>query len=291
MTAEKARLRTGISSYAFRYGIGVSGFRPPRPMDAVAFLAEAGRLGLSHAQLCENLGIAACGHAELDRIRGAAADLGLVLEVGMKALTPASLERHIEIVQKLGSSFLRIVLGDGGEVPESAPTPLVERSVAALKAAVPRIRDLGLTIGIENHFDLETERLVEIVDTIGSPEAGLVFDTTNCLGFLRSPMETLRAMGRRVVSVHIKDYVIRKVEAGYLISGEVLGRGLLDVDATVQACAACNPAAPVLLEMTIRRNCSQSPEQAAAWERDAIERSAARLHAAVERAAAPGGAA
>ena len=205
----------------------------------------------------------------------------------MRSLTAASLERHLEVAETLGSSFVRIVLGSGGELPERDPGALADRSLAVLQSAWPRIRGAGVTIGIENHFDLETGRLVALVDALGSDGVGLVFDTTNGLGFLEPPADTLRAIGRRLVSVHLKDYSVRKVEAGYLISGEILGEGLLDVDGTLDAVAARKPDAPVLLEMTVRRRDGQSPDEAAAWERGAVERSAARLHEAVRQRATP----
>jgi sugar phosphate isomerase/epimerase len=279
----------GISSYAFRYAIGFPGFAPGRPMDASAFLREAGRLGLRHAQLCENLAFAHAPRAALERLRDEATDLGLALEVGMKSLSAASLDRHLDIAHVLRSRFLRVVLGAGGDFPDPDPDALARRAVAALRAALPRIRDLDLGVGIENHFDLRTAQLVRVVDAVDDGRVGMVFDTTNALGFGERPAETLAAIGARVVSVHLKDYSIRKVEAGYLVSGEVLGEGLLDLKTILGEVERLNPRATVLLEMTIRRREGASPDEAAAWERDAIERSAAVLRGALARVPAGAG--
>jgi 3-oxoisoapionate decarboxylase len=274
----------GISSYAFRYGIGISGFVPARPMGASEFLLSARRLDLPHAQLCENLGFADAPIRDLERIRDEALDLGLTLEIGMKSLSAASLERHLDICALMGAKFLRIVLGEGSEgPPDTNSAGLAERAVNDFRGALDRIRGMGLRVGIENHFDLATARLINLVDAIDDPAVGLVFDTTNCLGFIERPETTLAAMGRRIMSVHLKDYSVRKVEAGYIVSGEPLGEGLLDVRGILAEVDRLNPRAPVLLEMTVRRREGMSPEEAAEWERSVIEQSAAALRHAVSR--------
>ncbi len=267
----------GITSYAYRYHIGTPDFVPGEPMSAAGFLEAAHRLGCSSAQMCENLGFAALDREELLSIRDTAGRLGLSLEIGMRTLTEESLELHLALAGLLASRFLRIVLGTGSDYPEAEPDRLAGRAVSILRNAVPWCEKNGVSIGLENHFDLPTRRLVEVVDQVGSGRVGLVFDTTNALGFGERPEETLALMGSRVMSIHLKDYRFQKVEAGYRIGGTVLGEGLLQDADILRTAFGLNPAASVLLEMTIRRDPSMSAGETTRWEEAAIGKSALRL--------------
>ena len=51
----------------------------------------------------------------------------------------------------------------------------------------------------------------------------------------------------------IKDYTIRKVEAGYFVTGAVLGKGMLDVPAVLRCAAGAPNLRSIILEMTVKR--------------------------------------
>lgn len=285
MTGPTGLLEIGIGSYSYRYAVGVDGFRPDRPMDVQGFLREAGRLGLRRIQLCENLQYVGLSAAELSEVGGSARELGIVIEVGMRDLSRDNLARHLEIAERLSAPFLRVVLGKPSPYKEPEPEPLVEESIRVLSDAVPTLRRLGIKVGIENHFDLCPEDIVRVADAVNDPSVGLVFDTTNSLGFVRSPEETLRVMGPRLFSVHLKDYVVQKVEAGYLVRGVVLGEGWLDVDGILREALRFNPEIPIVLEMTIRREPEMDIGETLRWERIAIERSLSALRAVTRKLA------
>ena len=277
------RPRLGIGSFAYRYHIGTDSFRPENPMSAMGFLREAHALGYEGVQLCENLRYAALGREGLLDIRQAAGELGLFLEIGMRTLTEENLERHLEIAEILSSKFLRIVLGNNAVSPAGDPEKLAKTAVAILKNAVSRLEKGGLTIGLENHFDLPTPLLAGIVQAVDSPRVGMVFDTTNALGFVETPERTLELIGTRLLSVHIKDYRFQKTEAGYLMSGTILGEGSLDAEGLLRSIVRINPAASIILEMTIRREDSQTAPEVLRWEKDAIEKSTKRLKSILDK--------
>jgi sugar phosphate isomerase/epimerase len=131
----------------------------------------------------------------------------------------------------------------------------VEEALKILRSALPRLRSQGTTVGLENHFDLTMDQLLGIVRDLGSEKVGIIFDTTNGPGFLEKPQEAIVKAQPYLVSMHIKDYTIRRVEAGYFVTGAVLGRGMLDVPAVLR-CAAAN--APnlrsIILEMSVKRD-------------------------------------
>lgn len=273
----------GIGSYCYRYAIGVDGFRPAAPMDLHSFMKEAVRLGLSRVQLCENLDYTSRNDSEFAELGRLAREAGIVIEVGMRDLSRDNFARHLELADRLSAPFLRVVLGKPSLYREPEPEALVETSVRVLADAVPAMRRMGILVGIENHFDLCPEDIARVVEQVNEPCVGLVFDTTNSLGFVRSPEETLRIMGPRLLSVHLKDYVIQKVEAGYLIRGVVLGEGWLNLDGILREAVEYNPSISIVLEMSIRREPDMDMAKTLEWERDAIERSLKALRSATRR--------
>ena len=238
------RPRLGIGSFAYRYAIGFRGFDPGKPMSLAGFLETAAHDGWEGVQLCENLGYADLSDADLAAAAAQAKRLQLAVEIGLNGLTGQNLGRHLEVAEIFGSDLIRVVVGETG----------VGESLKILRSALPRLRSQGIRLGLENHFDLTMNQLVDIVRQLGSEQAGLVFDTTNGLGFLARPEEDIVKAQPYLVSMHIKDYTIRKVEAGYFVTGAVLGKGMLDVPAVLRCAAGAPNLRSIVLEMTVRRD-------------------------------------
>jgi 3-oxoisoapionate decarboxylase len=277
-TCLRGKPLVGIGSYAFRYAIGFDGFRPADPMTTIEFLIEASRMGFQGVQLCENLNIVNLGKNELSAINDKACELGMFVEVGMRGLTAENIARHLEIGHILSSRFLRVVLGKNGNEPETHPEVLRTKAIKILNDVLIAYPDRDLIIGIENHFDLHTSTLVEIVKEINDDRVGLILDTTNCLGFIQSPYMALDSILPHIKSIHLKDYIVRKIEAGFMISGAPLGEGLLNVRKILTTALKANPNLSIIIELTIRREEQQTMEEVIAWEKDAIIKSIDYLH-------------
>lgn len=260
-----------ISSFAYRYAIGFDGFRPKSPLGADEFLRQAKALGFQGVQLCENLGIAQMTDAQLDGVGSLARELGLFIEVGMNGATEEKLYRHLEICKRLDSGFLRVVLGGKSCKNKDEAVREQLRHTDVLRAVLPMFKQARVSIGIENHFDLPTYALRQIIDAIDDENVNLIFDTTNCIHFLERPQEALEICKGRIASIHLKDYTVKKVEAGHLVAGAVLGDGELEIPGILQSCDR------IVLEMTIRRSPEESIEDVLQWEQHAVVASASRL--------------
>lgn len=270
--------RVGIGSYAFRYAIG--GEPGPIAMDLRSFMTAAVELEFRGVQLCENLAYERSSATELAWLSDFARDNGLFLELGMRDLSWDALSRHLQLAEHLGAGMVRIVLGPPSAFPARDDEELVRTGIATLDKALPRLETTGIRIGIENHFDLTTPRLVEIVETVDHPQVGYVFDTTNGIGFVERPTETLTRFAARLFSVHVKDYEMEKVEAGYTMNGCALGEGLLDLDSVIETIASSPHGPSVILEMTIRREKCDGPDLVQ-WEREHIMMSARTLRESI----------
>lgn len=91
-----------------------------------------------------------------------------------------------------------------------------DRSIAEIRRAIPVARDLGVKIAIENvgnDFILQPRQAVDYLDAINSEWVGWHFDIGNA-GRHGPAEDWIKALGRRVVRIHIKDYSAKPAEPG-----------------------------------------------------------------------------
>lgn len=262
-----------LGSFAFRYAIGFGNFKPEKPMAALDFLVEARNLGMKGVQLCENLNYANLSDEEFYLIKSKTQELGLEIEIGMKNLNRDNLKRHLAIAERLYSNFIRVVLGNTAEAPEEEPQLLTDSAIELLKEFLPYLEKNNICIGIENHFDVPTEELLRLVREVDSKFVGLIFDSTNAIGFVEHPEKTLAMMKPNLISIHLKDYKMKKVEAGYMMTGTVLGEGWLDTEGMLREIAECGNLKSIVIEMTIRREEGRSMDDIIEWELESIRKS------------------
>ena len=78
-----------------------------------------------------------------------------------------------------------------------------ERFAEGLRRVAPVAEETGVAIAIETSFS--AAQLIRIVDAAGSPEIGVYQDLANAVIYNQDPAETLRALGKRIVMLHVKD--------------------------------------------------------------------------------------
>ena len=91
-----------------------------------------------------------------------------------------------------------------------------DRSIAEIRQAIPVARDLGVKIAIENvgnDFILSPRQAVDYLDAINSEWVGWHFDIGNA-GRYGPAEDWIKAIGRRIVRIHIKDYSAKPAPAG-----------------------------------------------------------------------------
>ena len=258
----------GIGSYSFRYAAR----RKEAPMDAVAFLEETARLGLARALICENLNYSDSGDQYINMIAETAVRFGITVEVGMRGSSKEGIKRHIHIARTLGAKLIRIVLGDVSETILKNAQRLKSEALESIKSVLPQLEEADLCLGIENHFDLATVELIDIVSQVNNKRVGLIFDSTNCLGLIEKPLDVLRMMKGHLLSVHLKDYEARKTDGGYVFSGVDLGKGSLDISAIIQTACSFNPSASFIVEYNMKPPAAISEKEVLGWERECVRR-------------------
>ncbi|WP_009960533.1 sugar phosphate isomerase/epimerase family protein [Verrucomicrobium spinosum] len=158
----------------------------------------------------------------------------------------------IDMTHALGGSYCRVLSGQ--RRPELTMDQGVSLAAECIEACLPYAQERDITLIIENHykddfwdypeFAQKMDVFCKLVDRIDHPAFGVNYDPSNTYLAGEDPLELLRRVSHRVVTMHASDrYLIegtiedlRKEEggsAGYakrLRHGEI-GKGLNDYDA------------------------------------------------------------
>ena len=148
----------------------------------------------------------------------------------------------------LGASFCRVLSGQ--RRPELSKEEGIRLAAECIEACIPHAAASGVTLIIENHykdnywqFAQKMDVFCALVDRVHSPHFGVNYDPSNTILAGEDPLELLRRVKHRVVTMHASDrYLIegtiedlRKEEdsVGYAkrLRHGVIGRGLNDYDA------------------------------------------------------------
>ena len=164
----------------------------------------------------------------------------------------AKQKRWIDMTKALGGSYCRVLSGQ--RRPSLSIDEGVKLATECIQACLPYAADNGITLIIENHykddfweypeFAQKMEVFARLVNNIHDPAFGVNYDPSNTYLAGEDPMDLLRLVSHRVVTMHASDrYLIdgtledlRKEEAGVtgyaarLRHGEI-GKGLNDYDA------------------------------------------------------------
>ena len=223
-------MRVGVGSYAYAWAIGVPGYEPAKPMTTEDFLRRTSELGGRVAQVCDNLPLHSLTHQERSALGELAGSLDISVEVGTRGIKPDLLREYLQIAQTFRSPILRTVIDSAGHQPEP------EEVVTILKDMLPEFAAAGVTLAIENHDRFRVAQFDEILSKLDSPFVGVCLDTVNSFGALEGPEVVVGRLARWTVSLHVKDFSIRRAghNMGFVLEGTPAGQGRLDVPGIIE---------------------------------------------------------
>ncbi len=164
----------------------------------------------------------------------------------------AKQKRWVDMTHVLGGSYCRVLSGQ--RRPELTIAEGIQLAADSIVECLPYARERGITLIIENHykddfweypeFAQKMDVFCELVSRIDDPNFGVNYDPSNTYLAGEDPIELLKRVSDRVVTMHASDRYLkegtiedlRKEEggaAGYakrLSHGEI-GKGLNDYDA------------------------------------------------------------
>ncbi len=215
-------MKLGIGSYTYTWACGVPGQMPARRMSAMDLCQRAEELGVKVVQLCENVAL------EWDDFMAVAGWIherrDFEIEIGARGLLDEATASRISMADKLGGDFLRLVVDGNGHEPTPGEVINWLRQTSALMPA-------DMRIALENHDRFPAKTLMEIIEAIGADRVGITLDTVNSFGALEGPQHVVETLAPYVLSLHVKDFTIRRVpsQMGFVIEGCPAGEGRLDI--------------------------------------------------------------
>lgn len=164
----------------------------------------------------------------------------------------AKQKRWIEMTHALGGNYCRVLSGQ--RRPELSNEEGVRLAADSIYACLPFAEERGITLILENHykddfweypeFAQSMEVFCDLVAAIDHPNFGVNYDPSNAFLAGDDPIELLKQVSHRVVTMHASDrYLLqgtledlRREECGALgyakrLSHGEVGKGLNDYDA------------------------------------------------------------
>jgi sugar phosphate isomerase/epimerase len=164
----------------------------------------------------------------------------------------AKQKRWIDMAHTLGAGYCRVLSGQ--KRPELSIDEGVQFAANSIKACLPYAQERGITLILENHykddfweypeFAQKMDVFCKLVEAINHPNFGVNYDPSNTYLAGEDPIELLKRVSHRVVTMHASDRYLkegtledlRREEGGptgyakRLSHGEI-GKGLNDYDA------------------------------------------------------------
>jgi 3-oxoisoapionate decarboxylase len=153
------------------------------------------------------------------RVRDRAKELDIVLEVASGGTDPSKLRLVLELARQLGAKVVRTTVNEKGS------ETVIAKAAAALGQVAPEYEEVGIALAIENHEDLTALQVVDLIERIGSPAVGAVYDSGNSIPFYEDPLAEARLLAPYARTTHIKDHIlVRDADAVWSV-GTPLGAG------------------------------------------------------------------
>ncbi len=258
-------MKLGISSYTFPWAIGLPDAPPSSPLTPLQLLEKARDLGVGLVQFGPNLPLNRLAERAWRDLVKQAKSWKIDLEIATTGIDPEHLREQIKFAKKTGAILLKTTpeLADG-RIPSRVELSNYLHTIAEDLEG----EKMGLAI---DNSRIPAAELNETLESIRSPWLGAALDTANPLALPQGWQMSVRVLGHRTLSLHIKDFVVHEAAhgMGFSVLGCPVGKGRLNVPWIVESFAALRTQPSVMLE-------SWTPAQATLDETLALEHAWAR---------------
>ncbi len=163
---------------------------------------------------------------------------------------------EVRTVKRCGAAVFRTVLQNGRryEVFDDAAAfvKFVEQGKQSLALARPVVEKHEVRMAVENHKDLRSPELLDVLKKLDSPFVGVCLDTGNNIALLEAPQETVDLLAPHAFTTHVKDMGVEEYADGFLLAETPLGTGFLDLEKVVATLRKARPEIRLNLEMITR---------------------------------------
>jgi sugar phosphate isomerase/epimerase len=249
-------LRLGLDTYSYRHAAGLWDYVPREnaAMGVDHFLQKAADLDLDGVHLADARHLDSLEYGYVSELRRKAEDHGLYMELGTGGTNPEHLESMVRAAHVLASPVVRTFVGRPRPATSQEMERVISEAAAEIRQVLPVCDRYGIGLAIENHQDLTTDELLSLLELIDSQWVGICFDTGNSLALLDDPLESARAFGPLVRTVHLKDYQVAARADGFCLVGCALGEGVVDLGAVLEVLSREAPEANLNIEAYIGKH-------------------------------------
>ena len=226
----------GVCAWSFSPAHGPAGSThdPMTLAGLVALAEEHGLRSVEHgAAAVESL-----DPGERERVVAHLRDSGLELVLDcawteVPAEIGTNVEHALQLAREVGARAVRTTIsrcleGDRSRYGRQGWKDHLEALVKPLRRAADVAEDLQIPFGIENHQDLCSTELVELLEQVGSSSCGVVMDCGNALAVGEHPTAFAERVLPFLVHVQLKDYVVHPTPSGWRFVRCALGDGVVD---------------------------------------------------------------
>ncbi|KAB2884746.1 MAG: TIM barrel protein [Albidovulum sp.] len=206
-----ARARTAplfAHAYAFHLNFRFGGMVPAGLLD---WAAARGLPGVKiHVEDGEGHSLNAMSPDQLAAFAARARDLGLEVHVETSSTEARELAATVAISHAVGATSMRCYPRYEGRVSE-----IIARTIADLRGLAALDPHGRLTFTLEQHEDLTSDELVRIVEAVGNPRLGLLFDFGNMINAGEMPLAALARQAQWLTEAHVKDCLVVADRGGW----------------------------------------------------------------------------
>lgn len=205
-------------AYAFHLNFRFGGMKP---LDLAEFAREHGLAGLKiHVEDGEQASLARMPDHALSAFGAAVRALGLELHIETSTTKMPGLSDAVRIALATDATSLRCYPRYEGRVSE-----IVAWTIADLRRLDKLDPEGRLRYTLEQHEDLKSEELVQIIEAVANPRLGLLFDFANMINAFEAPMSALAAQAPHITEVHVKDCLVQADRGGWAHLACLSGQG------------------------------------------------------------------
>lgn len=244
-------MKLGIGSYTFPWAIGLPGALPGNPLRAIDLMEKAREIGVGLVQFGPNLPLDKLPEKDLKEVVKRADSWKIDLEIGTTGFDLDRLRIQIEFARRIGAILIKTT----PERPDGTVPTRMEIS-EPLRRIADELARAEIGLALDNSL-MPAQELNELLGSIRSPWLGAALDTANPLAIPQGWQISLRVLGHRALSIHLKDFVVQPGDhgMGFTINGAPVGTGQLNIAWMMESIASIRVEPSVILE-------SWTPQQA-----------------------------
>jgi sugar phosphate isomerase/epimerase len=138
-----------------------------------------------------------------------------------KKISKKELKKLILISNQIGAKFIRIkcsnILSCERYRYKKKWSVKIQSIVKKIKQIKPLLKKYKIKLAIENHQDLDSCDLIDIINIVGKNYVGINFDVGNAFATCEIPIEFLKKTRKYIINIHLKDYIILPTNKGYAL--------------------------------------------------------------------------